>query len=126
MDIVRLCRHRIAYQYGHNIIGRQFGNSNFLMTVQEFEDSLHENAINALEENSIRAWTWEIVADRWFGRREFERAKNCYALSRKYDGARLATTVKQALLGLGAGDAVVTLRDKMVDIRETLANSKSH
>jgi glycosyltransferase involved in cell wall biosynthesis len=126
MDIVRLCRHRIAYQYGHNIIGRQFGNSTFLMTVQEFEDSLHENAINALEENSIRAWTWEIVADRWFGRREFERAKNCYALSRKYDGARLATTVKQALLGLGAGDAVVTLRDKMVDIRETLANSKSH
>jgi len=126
MDVVRLCRHRLAFQYGHNIVGRQLGNSTFLMTVQEFEDSLHENAVDLLEGNAIRARTWEIVADRWFRRREFERARSYYALSRRYDGARLAIPVKQALLGLGAGDAVVTLRDTLAGIRETLANSNSH
>ncbi|WP_407119859.1 glycosyltransferase family 2 protein [Bradyrhizobium sp. STM 3561] len=126
LDVVGLCRYRIAYQYGHNIVGRQFGKSTFLMTVQEFEDSLHENTIDPLEENAIRARTWEIVADRCFARREFQRARSYYALSRKYDGARLAITVKQALLGLGAGDVVVALRDRMAEIRETLANSKSH
>ncbi|MCK1335478.1 hypothetical protein IVB38_05375 [Bradyrhizobium sp. 38] len=46
--LVQLCGHRIAYQYGHNIVGRQFGSSTFLMTVQEFEDSLRENATEPL------------------------------------------------------------------------------
>ena len=126
MDLVRLCRHRIAYQYAHNMVGRNLGNSTFLLSVDEFEDSLHENAIDPLEENAIRARTWEIVADCWFRRREFEQAKSYYALSRKYDGRRLTIPVKQALLGLGAGDVVVTLKDKMVDIRGTMASARSH
>jgi glycosyltransferase involved in cell wall biosynthesis len=126
MDLVRLCRHRIAYQYAHNMVGRNLGNSTFLLSVDEFEDSLHENAIDPLEENAIRARTWEIVADCWFRRREFERAKSYYTLSRKYDGRRLTIPVKQALLGLGAGDVVVNLKDKMVDIRGTLASARSH
>jgi glycosyltransferase involved in cell wall biosynthesis len=119
-DIVKLCRQRIAYQYGHNILGRKLGESTFSMSVEEFESSLQENADSSLEANIIRARTWEIVADGWFRRREFERAQSCYALGRTYDDSRMTVAAKQLLLDLGVGHLVVDLKDKVVDVRRTL------
>ncbi|MGY3359956.1 hypothetical protein ACVWZK_006619 [Bradyrhizobium sp. GM0.4] len=55
-----------AYQYGHNIVGRQFGSSTFLMTVQEFDDSLRENATNLSKRVPSAHERGNIVADRWF------------------------------------------------------------
>lgn len=124
MDLVRLCQYRIAYQYAHNLVGRKLGNSSFFLSAEEFEASLAANAIHLPEEDAIRAMTWEIVADRWFRARDFDRAKSYYALSSKYDGRRLTVPIKQALLGLGAGDVVVSLKDKMGDIRKTLASAR--
>jgi glycosyltransferase involved in cell wall biosynthesis len=125
-DLVHLCRARLAYQYAHNVVGRQLGTSTFSMSVEEFENCLHENAIDCHEENVIRARTWEIMADYWFRRREFSQAERCYALAQKYDGRRLTIPVKKALLGLGVGNLVVNFKDKLVDIRQTLASARSH
>jgi hypothetical protein len=125
-DLVRLCRQRIAYQYAHNIVGRRLGNSTFSMSVDEFEDSLDQNAANDIEKLTIRARTWEIVADSWFRRRDFEQARKYYTMARKYDGWRLTILAKQTLLHLRAGHVVVDFKDRIGDLRRTLAASRSH
>lgn len=125
-DFVRLCRQRIAYQYAHNIVGRRLGSSTFSMTVEEFEDSLDMNATDHADKRAIRARTWEIVADSCFRRRDFEQAQNYYTMARKFDGWRPTILAKQALLHLRAGHVVVDFKDRIVDLRRTLAASRSH
>jgi hypothetical protein len=125
-DLVRLCRQRIAYQYAHNIVGRKLGNSTFSMSVEEFETSLEENATDHAEKTAVRARTWEIVADSSFRKRDFEQATKYYAMARKYDGWRSAIFAKQALLYLRAGHIVVDCKDRIGDVRRTLAATRSH
>ena len=125
-DLVRLCRHRIAYQYAHNILGRKLGESTFSISVEEFESSLRKNTSDDLEANIIRARTWEIVADGWFRRREFARAQRYYALGRTYDGSRMTVPAKQLLLALGAAHLVVDFKDKVVEMRQAAMSRRSH
>jgi O-antigen/teichoic acid export membrane protein/glycosyltransferase involved in cell wall biosynthesis len=125
-DLVRLCRQRIAYQYAHNMVGRRLGNSAFSMSLEEFERSLDQNATDHVDKLAIRARTWEIVADSCFRRRDFEQAQNYYTMARKFDGWRPTILAKQALLHLRAGHVVVDFKDRVVDLRRTLAASRSH
>jgi glycosyltransferase involved in cell wall biosynthesis len=123
-DLVKLCRLRIAYQYAHNMLGRTLGESRYSMTVEEFESSLQNNASDPLEADIIRARAWEIVADGWFRRRDFGRARSCYALARAH-GSRMTIPAKQLLLGLGMGWLAVDLNDRFADARRALASVKA-
>jgi hypothetical protein len=111
IDLVKLCRHRLAYQYAHNILGRECGESRFSMSLADFESSLQKNSGDLFETDLIRARTWEIVADVCFRRRDFRRAQSYYALGRTYRGSRMMVPAKQLVLGLGAGNLVVEFKE---------------
>jgi glycosyltransferase involved in cell wall biosynthesis len=115
-DLVDLCRHRIAYQYAHNILGRGLEGSVYRMSVDEFETSLQENASAGQEADCIRARTWVLVGDCHFRRREFDQARARFALARTYGSVQLKTWAKQLLIACGLGDSGLTLMDKMLAV----------
>jgi glycosyltransferase involved in cell wall biosynthesis len=119
-DLVKLCRQRIAYQYAHNILGRTLGASTYSMTVEEFENALQNDTSDPSEADTIRARTWEIIADSCFRRRDFVLAQGHYARSCTYRGSRLMASTKKLLLTLGAGPLVVNLKDNADAVRRVI------
>jgi len=122
--LVDLCRHRIAYQYAHNMLGRNLEGSVYRMSVDEFETSLGENASHEKEADCIRARTWELVGNWHFRQRDFGQARALFALARSYGHVRLKTRAKQLLIACGLGNSGVTLFDKMLAVHHRFGSQR--
>jgi Glycosyl transferase family 2 len=124
-DLVTLCRDRIANQYAQNMVGReQLEGSTYRMSLDEFENCLGQNASDSREANYIRVRTWEIAADSYVRRRNFDGAHTCYRLARKYDRWSAKIWAKQLLVGVGLGGIALMCRDKMLEVRRRAVRLK--
>ncbi|HMK21088.1 MAG TPA: hypothetical protein VK466_02070, partial [Terriglobales bacterium] len=119
--MVSLCRDRIAYQYGQNLVGREVEGTTFRMSKDEFEQSLDNNSHNLQEMDYIKARTWEIAGDSHTRRRDFDAACACYDLARKYEPWNPKLWTKQSLVALGLGSAALTCRDAVFAVRRRVS-----
>jgi hypothetical protein len=125
-DVAKLCISRIAYQYGHNIMGRVSEGSTYRMNHDLVRESISENTKSAQEIRQIWAETWQIVGDCNFRARNFDEARKAFRLAQKYNKSDLKSWAKLLLVRLNIADASLIFRDKLLSFRQRLATARTN
>ncbi|MDB5482857.1 MAG: hypothetical protein JWO83_3910 [Caulobacteraceae bacterium] len=79
-ELTKECLRAIANEYAHALTGKQYkaADSYSLLAPEQFEKSLNEHTPNPKERSWVRARVYSGIADRYYGRNEFAKARQFY------------------------------------------------
>ena len=121
-SVVAASRRALAVEYARSVATQRYKSSGPVMTLEEFEASLHQNASDAGEERWIRARVYVGIADAAYWQCDFERAREFYAKGLREDVRMPKVLLKYALLALGT--AGIACRNGLPSLRRAISGAK--
>jgi len=101
LQLERNCLDSAAYEYARRIADKRYRAASVSMNLEQFEQSLCQNATQETERDYVRAMVYSYVADEYYWQGESALARQFYSLALRRSFWMPKTWVKYILLSMG-------------------------